>query len=105
MSAVAVSSGLIAIAFPLGDVFKAIGRQRTMLAINLIQLPLIVAVIVAVAPSGIDAVAWARTGLSAVFATAMIVTVLRALRLPVRSAAGAIWPALAAAAGVAAGAG
>jgi PST family polysaccharide transporter len=105
MSAVAVSSGLIALAFPLGDVFKAIGRQRTMVALNAVQLPLIVAVIVAVAPAGIDAVAWARTGLSAVFATALIVAVLRALRLPVSSALGAIWPALAAAAGVAAGAG
>ena len=105
MSAVAVGSGLIAIAFPLGDVFKAIGRQRTIVVLNLIQLPLLIGLMVAVAPSGILAVAWARTGVSAMFAIALIGAVMRTLQLRAGATLASIWPAFAAGAGVAAGAG
>jgi O-antigen/teichoic acid export membrane protein len=105
MSAVAVASGLTAIAFPLGDVFKAIGRQWTIVTMNLIQLPLLIGVMIAVAPAGIVAVAWARAGISALFAFALIGAVMRALHLRVRPVLASIWPALAAGAGVAAGAG
>lgn len=105
MSAVAAASGLTAVAFPLGDVFKAIGRQWSIVALNLIQLPLLVGVMVAVAPAGIVAVAWARAGISALFAIALIGAVMKALHLRASPVFASIWPAFAAGAGVAAGAG
>ena len=105
MSAVAAASGLTAIAFPLGDVFKAIGRQWSLVTLNLIQLPLLVGVMIAVAPAGIVTVAWARAGISALFAAALIAAVMKALHLRVGPVIASIWPALAAGAGVAAGAG
>ena len=105
MSAVAAASGLTAVAFPLGDVFKAIGRQWSLVTLNLIQLPLLVGVMIAVAPAGIVTVAWARAGISALFAAALIAAVMKALHLRMSTVIASIWPALAAGAGVAAGAG
>ena len=72
---------------------------------NVIQLPLLIGVMIAVAPAGIVAVAWARAGISALFAAALIGAVMRVLHLRVSPVIASIWPALAAAAGVAAGAG
>jgi lipopolysaccharide exporter len=100
MAAISVMMGVSAVVFPLGDVFKALGRQRVLVALNLIQLPLLVGSIVAAAPAGIVAVAWARAGAKAVFAATLIAFVLHALDSDVRSLARAAGPALIAAAGV-----
>jgi hypothetical protein len=86
-------------------VFKALGRQRTILALNAVQVPLLIAVIVAVAHEGIVAVAWARTGMAAVFALVLIAAVLRVVHMRPSDAARAVGPALLAAVGVAIGAG
>jgi len=104
-AAIAVKAGITAIVFPLGDVFKALGRQRVLVVLSAIQLPIMVGTIIAVAPAGIIAVAWARTGFTAVLGMIQIGFVLRALDSDVRSLIRALGPALITAAGVAVGAG
>jgi PST family polysaccharide transporter len=105
MSAVAVVSGITAVVFPLGDVFKAIGRQRTLVGLNLFQIPFYVAAIIAAAPHGIVAVAWARAGTVVVARVIMMGFVMRATRIGVREVASALRGPVAAAAGVGLGAG
>jgi PST family polysaccharide transporter len=104
-AAIAVKAGISAIVFPLGDVFKALGRQRVLVALGSIQLPILVATIVLVAPAGIVAVAWARAGFTAVLGTVQIAFVLRALGSDVRALLVALRPALVTAGGVVVGAG
>lgn len=104
-AAIAVKAGITAIVFPLGDVFKALGKQRVLVVLGAIQLPIMVATIVAVAPAGIVAVAWARAGFTAVLGAIQIGFVLRALDSDARALLGALRPALVTAAGVVAGAG
>lgn len=105
MSAVAVMSGVHAIIFPLGDSFKALGRQRLLSGLSLIQLPLLVGTIIVAAPGGIVLVAWIRAA-SVVLHTVLVGVAagpVLGVRWPrVLVAAG---PAIACAAGVAAGAG
>jgi len=104
-AAIAVKAGITAITFPLGDVFKALGRQRVLVALGAVQLPIMIATIVAVAPAGIVAVAWARTGFTAVLGIVQVGFVLRALGSDVPELLRALRPALVTAAGVVAGAG
>ncbi|HEX7244257.1 MAG TPA: lipopolysaccharide biosynthesis protein [Solirubrobacterales bacterium] len=104
-AAIAVKAGITAVVFPLGDVFKALGRQRVLVVLGAIQLPIMIATIVLVAPQGIVAVAWARAGFTAVLGAIQIGFVLRALESDVRSLLSALRPALVTAAGVLAGAG
>ncbi|MGE5281279.1 MAG: lipopolysaccharide biosynthesis protein [Chloroflexota bacterium] len=104
-AAIAVKAGITAVVFPLGDVFKALGRQRVLVALSAIQLPILIATIVAVAPAGIVAVAWARAGFTVVLGTIQIGFVLRALDSDVRTLIDALRPALVTAAGVVIGAG
>jgi len=104
-AAIAVKAGITAVVFPLGDVFKALGRQRVLVALGAIQLPILVATIVLVAPEGIVAVAWARAGFTVVLGSVQIGFVLRALDSDVRTLLGALRPALVTAAGVVLGGG
>jgi len=104
-AAIAVKAGITAVVFPLGDVFKALGRQRVLVALGAIQLPILVATIVLVAPEGITAVAWARAGFTVVLGSVQIAFVLRALDSDVRTLLGALRPALVTAAGVVLGGG
>jgi O-antigen/teichoic acid export membrane protein len=104
-AAIAVKTGIAAVVFPLGDVFKALGRQRVLVALGAIQLPILIATIVAVAPAGIVTVAWARAGFTAVLGTVQIWFVLRAVDSDVPELLRALRPALVTAAGVVAGAG
>lgn len=103
-AAIAVKAGITAIVFPLGDVFKALGRQRVLVALSAIQLPIMIATIIAVAPAGIVTVAWARAGFTALLGVIQIGFVLRALDCDVRSLLSALRPALVTAAGVLIGA-
>ncbi len=104
-AAVSVMSGLSASAFALGDAFKALARQRVMIGLTLIQLPVLVATIVVLAPYGITAVAWGRAAGVAFWVALMIWAAASVLRIPVRGTLGAMCPGAAAALGVAAAAG
>lgn len=105
MAAVSVAAALEALGYPLGDLLKSIARQRLLLVINLINLPLMVAAMVLVAPVGLSAVAWALAAQSLLHlvmlggATRLAAGV--GLGLVLRAAA----PALVFAAGIGAGAG
>ena len=61
MEPLAVMYGLICIVFPLGDTFKALGKQPIMVAVNAVSVPVAIGAMLLAAPSGIVAVAWART--------------------------------------------
>lgn len=104
-AAISVMAAVTAITFPLGDVFKALGRQRTFVAIQLIALPFLIATIVFAAPAGIIWVAWARTGTRVFFVGVITVVVSRTLEASVRSMAAPILPGMAAGAGALVGAG
>jgi O-antigen/teichoic acid export membrane protein len=104
-SAVAVMAGISALVFPLGDVFKALGRQRVFILLQLVYIPLVVGAVVAAAPAGIVAVAWARVGTRAFWALLLGGAVTRTLRASPLSFLRETVPALVAGAGVVAGAG
>jgi PST family polysaccharide transporter len=104
-AAVSAMSGISASGFALGDAFKALGRQRVMVGLTFIQLPILVATIILVAPFGITAVAWGRAGNVVFWVALMTVAAARVLRIPVAVTLAAMWPGAAAAAGVALAAG
>jgi lipopolysaccharide exporter len=104
-AAISMMSGISASGFALGDAFKAVGRQRIMIGLTLIQLPVLVATVVLVAPYGITAVAWARTGGMMFWVALMCLAAARVLEIPVRGTLQAMWPGLAGGAGVAVAAG
>jgi PST family polysaccharide transporter len=105
MSAIAVMAGITAIIFPLGDVFKAIGRQRTLVGLNLLQIPFFIAAVIIAAHDGILAVAWARAGLVGVHACLEMALVMRAASMTLRDTLGTLRPALVCGLGVCAGTG
>lgn len=105
MSAAAVMMGISAIVFPLGDVFKALGRQRLYVVLMLVQFPVFVAAIVWAAPHGILAVAWARAAVGLLHAVLVTGTVARTVRLGAFDLAAAAAPAAVTGLGVIAGAG
>ena len=105
MTAVCVMSGLASIVAPLGDVFKALGRQRILVTLALVQFPIYIGLMIWAGPHGILTVAWVRAG-AQVFATVPLLTlVMRAARVRVGQVLGALRPALAGSLGVVAGAG
>jgi PST family polysaccharide transporter len=99
-AAVSVMSGISASGFALGDAFKALARQRVMVVLNLIQIPILVGTIIAVAPYGITAVAWARAGTVVLWVAMMIAAARWVLSVPVRGTLAAMWPGAVAALGV-----
>lgn len=105
MSAIAVMAALAAVGHPLGDVFKAVGRQRMLVVLAVVQIPLFVGTIVALAGLGILAVAWGRAGAEAVHLVLLVATLVRVVRLRVRGILAAVAPGLFAGAGVMLGAG
>ncbi|MDQ3730179.1 MAG: lipopolysaccharide biosynthesis protein, partial [Actinomycetota bacterium] len=104
-SAVAVMAGVSSLAFPLGDIFKAVGKQRVLALIGITQTPLMIAALVFVAPAGIVAIAWTRVATSSLHLTIVTVFCSREVRTPVRYFAGALGPGFAATVGVGLGAG
>lgn len=105
LSALAVLSALLALAFPVGTALRAVGRQRALVLILAIQLPLLVGAMIAVSSEGIVAVAWARTAVAVAYLAMMVVAGARAIGIPARELAAATGPALACGLGVVAGAG
>ena len=104
-AAVSVMSAISASGFALGDAFKALARQRVMIGLTLIQLPILITTIILLAPDGITAVAWGRAGNVLLWVTMMAISAARVLRIPFRVTLRAMGPGAAAAVGVALGAG
>jgi lipopolysaccharide exporter len=105
LSAVAVLATVGTIAFPLGDLLKAVGKQRFLVALNLIQMPIVAAGIVILAPHGIVAAAWLMVGSALAFNTGVAIIVSRELGVDVASIIAAARPGIVAATGVTIGAG
>ncbi len=105
MSAVCVMSGLAAIVAPLGDVFKALGRQRTLVILALLQFPVYIGLMVWAGPHGIVTVAWVRAGAQLLSSVPMLTLVMRAAKVSRRQVLSALRPAAAGTLGVVAGAG
>jgi PST family polysaccharide transporter len=104
LAAIAVGCGLHAIAYPLGDVFKAIGRQRTMVAINLVSIPVLAASLLLAAPYGLTALAWVRTAVGLSQAGVLVGLSALAIGIHWRGLLEALRPGVSAALGAAAGA-
>jgi O-antigen/teichoic acid export membrane protein len=106
MSAIAVMSGIAMVIYPLGDVFKALAKQRILVALNLVQLPLLITAMILAAPSGILAVAWVRAAGMALFAVLFLWQVKRVIvGMRYSELAVALWPAAVTGTGVGVGAG
>ncbi len=105
MSALAVMMGISATIFPLGDVFKATGRQWLLIVLNLLVLPLLIVSIILAAPQGVLTVAWIRTGVMGCAAVLFLVAVRRVLKVEMRLRLAALRPALSATVGVLLGSG
>ena len=105
MAAIAVKSAFTAVGFPLGDAFKAIGRQRVLVIFNTIELPLLIVGIVVLAPHGIVVVAWIVAAVELLHLILEAAVAARLLGISPVAVLRAAGPALAACAGVLAGAG
>lgn len=104
MSAFAVMYGLHTIVFALGDVFKALGRQRVMAAINAVAIPVMIVAMVLAVPGGVVGVVWARVGVSIAQGIVLFALVVRVLDLRVLEVLRELRAAVVTAAGVAVGA-
>ena len=100
MEPLAITFGLACIVFPLGDTFKALGRQPTMVAVNAVFFPAVIGAMLLAAPAGILAVAQARLAVDVVRVVVWFVLISRALDLRLIRTASMLRPALAATAGV-----
>ena len=105
MAGIAVATAFAAISHPLGDALRAVGRQRTLVAVNLVALPLFLAVVVAAAEEGIVEVAWTLAAFQLIHLGVSITLTSRIVGVGLGGVVRAVAPALAACAGVAAGAG
>jgi lipopolysaccharide exporter len=97
---IAAAAVVYTVVFPLGDLLKAVGRQATIVAINVLVIPIMIAACVLAAPFGVLAVSWALVGVAVTFSGMMSFAVGRVLQLPARAFAGAYGPGLSACAGV-----
>jgi O-antigen/teichoic acid export membrane protein/peptidoglycan/xylan/chitin deacetylase (PgdA/CDA1 family) len=102
---IAAAAALYTVVFPLGDLLKAVGKQATIVRINIVLVPLMIAACMLAAPSGVLAVSWALVGTSAAFAGMMSVAVGRELHLRAGAFARTYAPGLWASVGVLAAAG
>ncbi|HEV2815347.1 MAG TPA: oligosaccharide flippase family protein [Solirubrobacteraceae bacterium] len=102
---VSLMLGAYTVAIPMGEVFRAIGRQRWLIALALLQLPALIVGVILAAQEGVVAVAWARAGAVVLHAVLTFALVMRVQRMGVRAVLAALAPGLVAALGVAAAAG
>lgn len=105
LSALAISEIFAVAVFPIGDAFKAAGRQRPYIIIQIIAMVMLVGLMVLAAPAGLVAVAWARTAQLALFVVAIVFLAQRVLGFHPLDALRAMGPGMAAGIGVGAGAG
>jgi PST family polysaccharide transporter len=102
---VAVAAALATIVYPFGDLLKATGRQRLLVAMNIVHIPAVVVACVIAAPSGLVAVAWGMVAVNLLFAVMLSWTALRQLELGPARLLATCAPGLMSAAGALAGAG
>jgi len=102
---VVAAAAIITITYPLGDLLKAIGQQGLMVVFNVIQIPVVIAVCLIAAPSGLVAVAWGMVVANVVFTAMLCWAVMRELRLGLGRLLWICVPAFVTALGVVAGAG
>jgi lipopolysaccharide exporter len=105
MAAIAVKAALSGIAFPLGDALRSVGQQRLLVALNLIEVPLLIVLVIAAAPEGIVVVAWVRALLAVLHLALVTVLASRTVQVGFAALVRAVAPGLVACGGVAAGAG
>jgi O-antigen/teichoic acid export membrane protein len=105
MAAIAVKAALSAIAFPLGDALRSVGQQRLLVAINLVEVPLLIVLVIVAAPEGIVVVAWVRALLAVLHLALVTVLASRNVQVGFAALVRAVAPGLVGCAGVAAGAG
>jgi PST family polysaccharide transporter len=105
LAAIAVAEAFAISVFPLGDAFRATGRQAPWIGLQLCSIVLLVGTLLLAAQWGLGAVAWARAGETAVFAVAVLFLSRRVLGVPMLAVLGALGPGLVAALGVVLGAG
>jgi len=101
MEALAIMFGVACVVLPLGDTFKALGKQPIMVAVNAASVPALIGAMLLAAPAGVVAVAWARTGIGVAQAVVWFVLISRVLGLPLAEVAARSRPGLVGAAGVA----
>jgi lipopolysaccharide exporter len=104
LAAIAVLTSVAALIHPLGDLLKAVGKQRILVAINLAVIPVAVVAMVMAASAGIVAVAWARVGSGLLFAIGLALFTPRSLGIRPLAVLGAALPGVAAGIGTALGA-
>lgn len=106
LASIALLYAVAALTFPLGDVFKALGRQRLLVVVNLVGIPIQIGAMAAAAPAGLLTVSWVRAGVGVAQCLALIAMVAATLRLSPGRLARACAPgaAIALAAAAAAGA-
>lgn len=104
LSALAISEIFAVAVFPVGDAFKAAGKQRAYIVIQVIAMVVLVGLMVLASPAGLDAVAWARTAQLALFVVAIVFLAQRVLGFHPLGALRAMGPGMAAGVGVFAGA-
>jgi O-antigen/teichoic acid export membrane protein/peptidoglycan/xylan/chitin deacetylase (PgdA/CDA1 family) len=102
---VVASAAVLTIAYPLGDLLKATGKQGLMVVFNLIQIPAVIAACVIGASSGLLAVAWGMAAAGALFTGMLCWAVMRELHFGFSKLLWICAPALVASGGVVAGAG
>lgn len=105
LTALAVGEIFAVLLFPIGDAFKAAGRQRPYVLAQTGALIVLVAAMVLTASEGLAAVAWARTAQMAVFALAVVLVARAVLGYRPSGMLRALAPGAAAASGVFLGAG
>jgi PST family polysaccharide transporter len=96
---IAIAAAIVTTIFPLGDLLKAVGRQRTLVAVNLVEMPVLIGGCILGAHSGIVGVGWAVVCGAVLFATLVVGSVGRELGVGIGRFASACAPGLAAAGG------
>lgn len=91
--------------FPLGDAFRAAGRQRAYIHLQLAATLVLIPLLIVASSGGIVMVAWAQTLVTAVFSALTLLNARRVLGVGVVAAIHAAVPGTVAALGVIAGAG
>lgn len=98
--AISVAEAMTVALFPLGDGFRAVGRQRGFVTLQLCVMPLLGVLIVLAAPYGLTAVAWMQVVEVSLMAAGTLVLARRILGVRARDLGAAVAPSVVAAIGV-----
>jgi lipopolysaccharide exporter len=103
MQALAILFGTACVILPLGDAFKALGKQPIMVAVNAVAVPAMIGAMLLASSAGVVAIAWARTGVGVLQVLVWLVLTGRLLELPLARVVRGFRPGVVGAAGVALG--